>query len=130
MTVAVLLVFAQPLYRAEGKFSYRPNYSRGLKPIYTPPNIQSAVQILKAPEVLEPVRERHLPNMSKDEFADHVRIEVSKQSEFLDVSFDNPNPKVAAAVANDLMKEGLKYFNDNRIQPPVTPLSRSIKICK
>jgi hypothetical protein len=110
VTAAVVLVFAQPLYRAEGKLSYRPNYARGLKPIYTPPNIQSAVQILKAPEVLEPVRERHLPNMSKDEFAKNVRIEVSKQSEFLDVGFDHPNPDVAAAVANDLMAEGLKYF--------------------
>src|SRR5262245_61808120 len=116
VTAAVVLVFAQPLYRAEGKLSYRPNYSRGLKPIYTPPNIQSAVQILKSPEVLEPVREKHLPKMSKDEFAKNVRVEVSKQSEFLDVDFDHPNPDVAAAVANDIMAEGLKHFTDVRVQ--------------
>jgi uncharacterized protein involved in exopolysaccharide biosynthesis len=116
VTAAVVLVFAQPLYRAEGKLSYRPNYSRGLKPIYTPPNIQSAVQILKAPEVLEPVRERHMPNMSKEEFAKNVRVEVSKQSEFLDVGFDHPNPAVATAVADDLMAEGLKNFRNIRVQ--------------
>ena len=46
---AVVLKFAQPLYRAEGKLSYRPNYSRGSKPIYTPPNIQS--RLSSFPEV-------------------------------------------------------------------------------
>ncbi len=116
LTAAFLFVFARPLYRAEGKFSYRPNYSRGLKPIYTPPNIQSAVQILKAPEVLDPVRDRHLPNMSDEDFEKRVRVEVSKQSEFLDVSFDHPKPAVATAVANDLMEEGLKYFTQVRLQ--------------
>ena len=51
----MVLRFAEPLYRANGMLSYRPNYSRGAKPIYTPPNIQSAIQILSSPEVLEPV---------------------------------------------------------------------------
>ena len=116
ITAVVVTTVAQPLYRAEGKFSYRPNYSRGAKPIYTPPNIQSAVQILKAPEVLEPVRERHVPGMSKEEFSKNVRVEVSKQSEFLDISFDHPNPSIAAAVANDLMVEGQNYFTQVRAQ--------------
>src|SRR5687767_11496049 len=48
VTCAVVFVFANPLYRAEGKYAYLPNYRAGHKPIYTPPNIQSAVQILKA----------------------------------------------------------------------------------
>src|SRR5262249_46652536 len=83
---------------------------RGAKPIYTPPNIQSAVQILKSNETLDPVRAKHLPDMSATEFSNNVRVEVSKQSEFIDVSFDHPNPKLAEAVANDLMQEGLKTF--------------------
>jgi uncharacterized protein involved in exopolysaccharide biosynthesis len=116
VTAAFVLLFAQPVYRAEGKFAYRPNYSRGAKPIYTPPNIQSAVQILKSPEVLEPVRSRHLPAMAKDEFAKNVRVEVSKQSEFIDVGYDHPDPAVAAAVANDLLSEGLSFFNNVRVQ--------------
>jgi uncharacterized protein involved in exopolysaccharide biosynthesis len=116
VTAVIVLVFAKPLYRAEGKFSYRPNYSRGAKPIYTPPNIQSAVQILKAPEVLEPVRQRRVPDVSKEEFAKNVRVEVSKQSEFIDVGYDHPDPEIAAAVANDLMTEGMKFFTDVRNQ--------------
>jgi uncharacterized protein involved in exopolysaccharide biosynthesis len=116
LTALVVLVFAKPVYRAEGKFSYRPNYSRGQKPIYTPPNIQSAAQILKSNEVLTPVRMKHLPNVSADEFAKNVRVEVSKQSEFIDVGYDHPNPAIAAAVANDLMAEGLKHFADVRVQ--------------
>jgi uncharacterized protein involved in exopolysaccharide biosynthesis len=120
VTLAIVAVtvlwIAQPLYRAEGKLAYRPNYSRGLKPIYTPPNIQSAVQILGAADVLEPVRQRHVPNMTKEQFAKQVRIEVSKQSEFIDVAFDHPDPALAAAVANDLIAEGLKYFADVRTQ--------------
>src|SRR4029078_5560698 len=90
--------------------------SRGPKPIYTPPNIQSAVQILKAPEVLDPVREKHVPGLAKEEFSKNVRVEVSKQSEFIDIGFDHPNPAIAAAVANDLMTEGLKFFTDVRVK--------------
>jgi uncharacterized protein involved in exopolysaccharide biosynthesis len=110
VTAVVVLQFARPLYRAEGKYAYQPNYNRGSKPIYTPPNIQSAVQILKAPAVLEPVHARHLPDMSKDEFGKNLRIEVSRQSEFIDVSYDHPDPVLAAAVANDIMAEGLRHF--------------------
>lgn len=116
ITLVVVLKVAHPVYRAEGKLSYRPNYTRGAKPVYTPPNIQSAVQILKSPDVLDPVRLRHAPNLSADEFGKDVRIEVSKQSEFIDVGFDHPNPAVAAAVANDLMAEGMKYFTDVRVK--------------
>lgn len=110
----VVMVIAKPLYRVEGKLSYWPNYSRGAKPIYTPPNIKSAVQILKSAEVLEPVRAKHTSGMSKDEFSKNVRVEVSKQSEFVDVGVDHPNPAIAAAVASDLMEEGLKFFADVR----------------
>lgn len=116
ITLVVVLKIAHPVYRAEGKLSYRPNYTRGAKPVYTPPNIQSAVQILKSPDVLDPVRLRHVPNVSPEEFGKDVRIEVSKQSEFIDVGYDNPNPAVAAAVANDLMAEGMKYFTDVRVK--------------
>ena len=126
----VVLVVAKPLFRAEGKLSYRPNFSRGAKPIYTPPNIQSAVQILKSPEVLEAVRTKHTPGMSKDEFAKNVRVEVSKQSEFVDVGFDHPDPSVAAAVANDLMEEGLKFFADVRtrtMKEAVVQVSNDLK---
>src|SRR5437870_3924917 len=38
----VVTTFAKPVYRAEGRLSYRPNYGAGgPRPIYTPPNIQS-----------------------------------------------------------------------------------------
>ena len=129
----VVMVIAKPLFRAEGKLSYRPNYSRGAKPIYTPPNIQSAVQILKAPEVLEVVRAKHAPGMSKDEFSKNVRVEVSKQSEFVDVGFDHPDPAVAAAVANDLMEEGLKFFADVRsrtMKEAVVQVERDMKTAR
>jgi uncharacterized protein involved in exopolysaccharide biosynthesis len=116
VTALVVLVFSRPLYRAEGKLAYRPNYSRGSKPIYTPPNIQSAVQIIKSNEVLGPVREKHLPSVSADEFAKNVRVEVSKQSEFIDVGYDHRDPAIAAAIANDIMTEGLKHFADVRVQ--------------
>ena len=113
----VVTTVAKPVYRAEGRLSYRPNYGAGgPRPIYTPPNIQSAVQILKANDVFEPVRVKHAPELSPDDFARNVHIEMSKQSEFIDVSYDHPNPAVAAAVANDLMAEGLKYFADVRGQ--------------
>ena len=115
-TLAVVMKFAQPLYRAEGKFAYQPNYSRGAKPIYTPPNIQSAIQILKSSEALDPVRVKHLPNLSANEFANNVRLEVSKQSEFIDVSYDHPDRAVAEAVANDIMEEGLKTFSNVRVR--------------
>lgn len=112
----VVMTIAKPVYRAEGRLSYRPNYSAGgRQPIYTPPNIQSAVQILKANDVFEPVRAKHTPNLSADDFAKNVHIDLSKQSEFIDVSYDDPDPTVAAAVTNDLMAEGLKYFTDVRV---------------
>ena len=114
VTLAVVLQFAQPLYRAEGKFVYQPNYRSGAKPIYTPPNIQSAIQILKSSEALDPVRAKHLPNVSANEFANNVRVEVSKQSEFIDISYDHPDRAVAEAVATDLMEEGLKTFANVR----------------
>jgi hypothetical protein len=117
VTAAVVFLFARPLYRAEGKYVYLPNYrAGGARPIYTPPNIQSAVQILKAPEVLEPVRQRHLPDVSKEQFAKDVRIEVARQSEFIDVGFDHPDAKVATAVASEIMTEGLKHFADERVR--------------
>jgi uncharacterized protein involved in exopolysaccharide biosynthesis len=116
LIAAIVLQLAQPLYRAEGKFAYQPNYRAGNKPVYTPPNIQSAVQILKSSETLDPVRAKHQPNMSATEFANNVRIEVSKQSEFIDVSYDHSDPKVAEAVANDLMQEGLKTFANVRVR--------------
>src|SRR5262245_3183712 len=116
LTAAVVLKFAQPLYRAEGTFAYQPNYSRGPKPIYTPPNIQTAVQLLKSSAPLDPVRAKHLPNVSADEFSKNVRVEVSKQSEFIDVSYDHPDPKVAEAIANDLIQEGLKTFTNVRVR--------------
>src|SRR5258708_6373363 len=113
----VVTTVAKPVYRAEGRLSYRPNYGAGgPRPIFTPPNIQSAVQILKATDVFEPVRVKHLPTVSADDFAKNVHVEMSKQSEFIDVSFDHPDPSIAAAVANDLMAEGLKYFSDVRVK--------------
>src|SRR5262245_16719510 len=89
IATAAIFHFARPVYRAEGKLSYIPNYRGGTKSIYTPPNIQTAVQILKAPEVLDTVRDRHLPDMPKDDFSKAVRIEITKQSELIDVSFDH-----------------------------------------
>lgn len=113
----VVTTVAKPVYRAEGRYSYRPLYGAGgPRPIYTPPNIQSAVQILQADDVFEPVRARHTPNLTPAEFARNVQIDLSRQSEFIDVSFDHPNPAVAAAVANDLMAEGLKYFSAVRVK--------------
>ncbi|HEX3146575.1 MAG TPA: hypothetical protein VHR66_00640 [Gemmataceae bacterium] len=117
VTGFVVTTIAKPVYRAEGRLSYRPNYGAGgSRPIYTPPNIQSAVQILKANDVFEPVRVKHVPGMSPDEFGRNIHIELSRQSEFVDVSFDHPSPVIAAAVANDLMTEGLKFFADVRVK--------------
>src|SRR5262245_27727307 len=116
LVAASVLQFAKPLYRAEGKYAYQPNYNRGARPIYTPPNIQSAVQILKSSETTDPVRAKHLSDMSAAEFSNNVRVEVSKQSEFIDISFDHPDAKVAEAVANDLMQEGLKTFANVRVR--------------
>jgi capsular polysaccharide biosynthesis protein len=130
---AAVFKFAQPLYRAEGKLSYRPNYSRGSKPIYTPPNIQSAVQILKSADALEPVRAKHLPGISGDDFARNARIEVSKQSEFIDVSYDHPDPAIATAVANDLMTEGQKYFELVRVRTTkdaIAQVTQDVKTAK
>jgi uncharacterized protein involved in exopolysaccharide biosynthesis len=117
LTGIVVTTFAKPVYRAEGRLSYRPNYGAGgTRPIYTPPNIQSAVQILKSSDALEPVRVKHVPNVSADEFSRNVRVEMSRQSEFIDVSYDHPSPAIAAAVANDLMVEGMKFFSDVRVK--------------
>ena len=57
-----------------------------------------------------PLRANHLPGISADDFAKNVRIEVSKQSEFIDVGYDHPDPAIANAVANDLMTEGHEIF--------------------
>lgn len=111
---AVVFKFARPLYRAEGKFSYIPNYRGGPNALYTPPNIQTATQMLRSADVLEPVRQAHVPDMSKDDFGKAVRVEIAKQSEFLDVTFDHPDPAVAAAVANDLQARALAHFKDVR----------------
>jgi uncharacterized protein involved in exopolysaccharide biosynthesis len=119
----VVTTIARPVYRGEGRLSYRPNYGIS-RSIYTPPNIQSAVQILKANDVLEPVRAKHTPNLSADDFARNVHIDLSKQSEFIDVSYDDPDPAVAAAVTNDLMAEGLKYFTDVRAQSTKDAVAR------
>lgn len=111
----VVTTIARPVYRGEGRLSYRPLYGAGgPRPIYTPPNIQSAVQILKTDDVFEPVRAKHTPHLTAIEFARNVNIDLSKQSEFIDVSYDDPSPAVAAAVTNDLMAEGMKYFADVR----------------
>ena len=121
----VVTTVAKPVYRAEGRYSYRPLYGAGgPRPIYTPPNIQSAVQILQAEDVFEEVRARHTPDMTPIDFARHVHIDLSKQSEFIDVTFDHPNPAVAAAVTNDLMAEGLKYFNDVRAKSTEQAIAR------
>jgi uncharacterized protein involved in exopolysaccharide biosynthesis len=117
VAAVVVTTIARPLYKAEGRLSYRPNYGAGgPRPIYTPPNIQSAIQILKANDVFEPVRAKHTPNLSADDFAKNVHIDLSKQSEFIDITYEDPNPALAAAVTNDLMAEGLKYFTDVRVQ--------------
>jgi hypothetical protein len=123
--VAALVVttIARPLYKAEGRLSYRPNYAVP-RPIYTPPNIQSAIQILKSNDVFEPVRARHTPNLSADDFAKNVHIDLSKQSEFIDIAYEDPDPAVAAAVTNDLMTEGLKYFTDVRVQSTTDAVTR------
>jgi uncharacterized protein involved in exopolysaccharide biosynthesis len=125
--VAALVVttIARPLYKAEGRLSYRPNYGAGgPRPIYTPPNIQSAIQILKANDVFEPVRAMHTPDLSADDFAKNVHIDLSKQSEFIDIAFEDPNSALAAAVTNDLMAEGLKYFTQVREQSTKDAVAR------
>jgi capsular polysaccharide biosynthesis protein len=134
MAVVVVMTIAKPVYRAEGRLSYRPNYGGGgPRPIYTPPNIQSTVQILKASDVFEPIRAKHTPSLSPDDFARNAHIEMSKQSEFIDVSYDDPNPVVAAAIANDLMAEGMKYFTDVRVKSTteaVTQVATDLKRAK
>jgi uncharacterized protein involved in exopolysaccharide biosynthesis len=125
VAAVVVTTIARPIYRGEGRLSYRPNYGAGgPRPVYTPPNIQSAVQILKANDVFEPVRAKHAPNLSADDFARNVHIDLSKQSEFIDVSYDDPNPQVAAAVTNDLMAEGLKYFTEVRARSTKDAVAR------
>ncbi len=110
----VIATVARPLYRAEGKLLYTANYRGGPKSGYTPPSIQTISQFAKSPEVLDPVREKHLPNMPKAEFAKAARIEISKQSELIDVSFDHPDPAVASNVANALLKRALEHCDTFR----------------
>lgn len=131
---AAVATFAKPVYRGEGRFSYRPLYGAdGPRPIYTPPNIQSAVQILKASDVFEPVRLKHRPDLSPNEFAFRVHIEMARQSEFIDIAYDDPNPAVAAAVTEDLMAAGLQYFNTIRavsLQGAVAQVSEDLERTK
>lgn len=110
--VAAGLVFklAKPLYRAEGKLSYIPNYRSGLRPLYNPPNIQSMAQILKSMDAAESVRAKLYPEMSKEEFARNLRVEVSKMSEFLDVSYDSTDGDSATKIANAVLDESIVYF--------------------
>lgn len=110
----VITKYAKPLYRAEGKMAYIPNYRSGMKPLYNPPNIQTMGQILKTMDGAEAVRQKYVPQMSKDEFNKAMRFEVSKLSEFLDSSFDAHDPEIATKVANALMEEGIVGFGKYR----------------
>lgn len=115
VAVAAALLFGQPQYRGEGRMAYIPNYRMGTKPLYNPPNIQTVLQEIKAPDVLESVRQKHLPAQSSENFASHVRTEISKQSEYIDVSFDHADRTLAATVTNDVMQEARRRFDQQRL---------------
>ena len=111
---ALIFKYAKPLYRAEGKLSYIPNYRSGMRPLYNPPNIQTMTQIVKTMDSPERVRERLMPGVPKEEFAKNLHVDVSKMSEFLDVSFDWTDPEAAAQIANAIMDESIVSFEKYR----------------
>ncbi|WP_157369326.1 hypothetical protein [Zavarzinella formosa] len=114
LAAALIFKFAKPMYRAEGKLAYIPNYRGGTRPLYNPPNIQTMGQIIKSMDAPESVREKHMPWVSKDDFAKNLHVEVSKMSEFLDVSYDSTDPETAITIANAVMDESILYFGKYR----------------
>jgi hypothetical protein len=125
--------FAKPTYRSEGRLIYTANFRGGAKPLYVPPNIQTVVQMVKSEKVFEEARKKFLPNETRDAFLAKARIEVARMSEFIDVSFDNPDPDLANQVANELMTEGLKNFDTERksaIAKGIADTKKALEIAK
>jgi capsular polysaccharide biosynthesis protein len=111
---AVVMKYAKPLYRAEGRLSYKPNHRSGIKPLYNPPNIQTVLQILRDPDVVDPIRDKYLPEETKIAFANRLKIEIFKQSEYVDISFDHPDPQIAKNVANEVIQRATAHFEKYR----------------
>ena len=114
LAAALITKLAKPIYRAEGKLSYIPNYRAGVRPLYNPPNIQSMAQLLKTMDSADHLREKLLPGISKEEFARNLHVEVSKMSELLDVSYDAADPDTATRVAGAVMDESIVFFGKYR----------------
>jgi len=123
---ALIFKYAKPLYRAEGKLAYIPNYRSGMRPLYNPPNIQTMAQIVKTMDAPEAVRQKLAPDMSKDEFAKNLRADVSRMSEFLDISFDSTDPADATRIANAVMDEAIVSFGKYR-QSSIKEKSAEVK---
>ena len=99
--------YGKPLWRAEGSLYYSPNYNNRL---YTPPNIQSVIALIKSPDILEKVRTEKRINATADQMQARLNINVQRQSEFISIQFDWPDKEEAAVIAARIQELALEQY--------------------
>jgi uncharacterized protein involved in exopolysaccharide biosynthesis len=106
--------YGKPTWRAEGNLLYSPNYSYSHKRLYTPPNIQTIIQMVKSPEILEKVRAEKTINASVDQMQARLNVNVYRQSDLITIQFDWPDKEEAAAVAARIQELAVEHYERHR----------------
>lgn len=106
--------YGKPMWRAEGNLYYSPNYSFSHKRLYTPPNIQTVIQMIKSPEILEKVRTEKRVNASVDQLQSRLNVNVLRQSDLITIQFDWPDKEQAADIAARVQELAIEQYERNR----------------
>jgi uncharacterized protein involved in exopolysaccharide biosynthesis len=111
---AVVHTYGKPLWRAEGSLYYSPNFSYSYKRLYTPPNIQTVLAIIKSPEVLEKLRKEKGIGESVESLQGRLTATVQRQSDMITLSFDWPDKAQGAEYANRILELAIEQFDQLR----------------
>ena len=106
--------YGRPMWRAEGSLYYSPNYSFANKRLYTPPNIQTMISLVKSPELLEQVRKERNLNVSSDQMQNRLTVNVLRQSDIISIQFDWPDREEGEAIARRVQELAIVRFDDLR----------------
>jgi hypothetical protein len=111
---AVVKTFGRPTWKAEASLYYSPDYSYSNRRLYTPPNIQTMLSLIKSAEVVEKLRAEKGLDASVDTIQNRLTVSVMRQSDVITVSLEWPDRAQAEELADLILNLSIEQYEHLR----------------
>ena len=127
LAAVVLKKYGKPLWRSEGSLYYSPDFRKAL---YTPPNIQTVIAIIKSPEILDQICKEKGLDATSDQLQKNLNITVLRNSDLITVQFDWADREQSLAITERVQELALEQYDHLRsklLRDALTKLDLAIK---